>query len=63
MIIDFRNSTGRKTDIVLAGDFNRHDQLWGGDDVTGRRQGEAGLIIDLMDEYGLLSLLSRGMKT
>ncbi|KAM5529724.1 hypothetical protein FOXYSP1_17568 [Fusarium oxysporum f. sp. phaseoli] len=59
----FRNSTGKRTDVILAGDFNRHDQLWGGDDVTGRRQGEAGPIIDLMDEHGLLSLLPRGTKT
>lgn len=59
----FRNSTGKRTDVILAGDFNWHDQLWGGDDVTGRRQGEAGPIIDLMDEHGLLSLLPRGTKT
>ncbi|KAJ3454196.1 hypothetical protein MRS44_018090 [Fusarium solani] len=60
---DFRNSTGKRTDVILAGDFNRHDQLWGGDEVTGRRQGEASPIIDLMDEHGLLSLLPRGTKT
>jgi hypothetical protein len=59
----FRNSTGKRTDVILAGDFNRHDQLWGGDEVTGRRQGEADPIIDLMDEHGLLSLLRRGTKT
>lgn len=59
----FRNSTGKRTDVILAGDFNRHDQLWGGDEVTGRRQGEADAIIDLMDEHGLLSLLPRGTKT
>ncbi|KAH7247633.1 uncharacterized protein BKA55DRAFT_70561 [Fusarium redolens] len=37
MIANFRNNTGKKTDVVLAGDFNRHDQLWGGDEMTGRR--------------------------
>jgi hypothetical protein len=63
IIESFRSSTGKRTDIVLVGDFNRHDQLWGGDEVTGRRQGEAGPIIDLMDEHGLLSLLPRGTKT
>jgi hypothetical protein len=62
-IASFRNSTGKRTDIILAGDFNRHDQLWGGDEVTGRRQGEAGPIIDIMDEYGLINLLPRGTKT
>lgn len=62
-ILDFRNGTGRRTDVILAGDFNRHDLLWVGDEVTSRRQGEAGPIIDLMDEHGLLSLLPRGTKT
>ena len=62
-IESFRSSMGKRTDIILVGDFNRHDQLWGGDEVTGRRQGEAGPIIDLMDEHGLLSLLPRGTKT
>ncbi|KAM4061929.1 reverse transcriptase (RNA-dependent DNA polymerase) [Hirsutella rhossiliensis] len=34
-VIDrFRNGTGRRTDVVLAGDFNRHDLLWGGDEVS-----------------------------
>jgi hypothetical protein len=62
-ITSFRNSTGKRTDVILAGDFNRHDQLWGGDEVTGRGQGEASPIIDLIDEHGLLSLLPRGTKT
>ncbi|KAL9575787.1 hypothetical protein ACKAV7_000029 [Fusarium commune] len=62
-IASFRNSTGKGTDVVLAGDFNRHDQLWEGDEVTSGRQGEAGPIIDLMDEHGLLSFLPRGRKT
>ncbi|SCV61221.1 uncharacterized protein FFFS_15790 [Fusarium fujikuroi] len=62
-IASFRSGTGKRADMVLAGDFNRHDQLWGGDEVTGRRQGEAGPIIDLMDEHGLISLSPRGTKT
>ncbi|KAF5001003.1 hypothetical protein FDECE_11092 [Fusarium decemcellulare] len=57
-LVSFRNSTGKKTDVIRAGDFNRHDQLWGGDEMTGRREGEAGPIIDLMDEHGLLSSIS-----
>lgn len=28
-IASFRSSTGKRTDIVIAGDFNRHDQLGG----------------------------------
>ncbi|KAL9561263.1 hypothetical protein ACKAV7_014618 [Fusarium commune] len=62
-IAEFRNGSGRRTDVILIGDFNRHDTLWGGDEVTGRRQGEAGPIIELMGEHGLHSLLPRGTKT
>ena len=45
------------------GDFNRHDQLWGGDEIQLEQQGEADPIVDLMNEYGLASLLPRGKKT
>ncbi|KAM4064100.1 endonuclease-reverse transcriptase domain-containing protein [Hirsutella rhossiliensis] len=63
-VIDrFRNGTGNRTDVVLAGDFNRHDLLWGGDEVSARRQGEGQPIVDLMDDVGLCSLLPRGTKT
>lgn len=58
-----RCERGVRTDVILAGDFNRHDQLWGGDDVSLRRQGEANPIIDLMNEHSLCSLLPRGTKT
>jgi hypothetical protein len=34
LIRRFRDGTGTRIDIVLAGDFNRYDQLWGGDDVS-----------------------------
>ncbi|KMK56426.1 reverse transcriptase [Aspergillus fumigatus Z5] len=54
---------GAVVEIVIMGDFNRHDQLWGGDDVSLGRQGEADPIIDLMNECALSSLLKRGMKT
>ncbi|EQL04249.1 Endonuclease/exonuclease/phosphatase [Ophiocordyceps sinensis CO18] len=63
LIQKFRNSTGGRTDVVLAGDFNCHDLLWGGDEVSVKRQGEAGPIIDLMNEHGLRSLFPRGTKT
>ncbi|PHH92210.1 hypothetical protein CDD83_8410 [Cordyceps sp. RAO-2017] len=59
----FRDRTGRRTDVLLAGDFNRHDILWGGDEVSARRQGEGQPIVDLMNEHGLCSLLPRGTKT
>jgi hypothetical protein len=50
-------------DVVVAGDFNRHDQLWGGDRVLPTRQGEADPIIDFMNRWKLESLLPRGIKT
>jgi exonuclease III len=63
LIRRFRDRTGMRTDVVLAGDFNRHDQLWGGDDVSPLRQGEGDRIVNLMDEHSLCSLLPRGTKT
>lgn len=58
-----RRRTGVTVDAVIVGDFNRHDQLWGGDDVSWERHGEADPIIDLMNELTLSSLLPRGTKT
>src|SRR6201996_1768857 len=58
-----RQNAGTVVDVVITGDFNRHDQLWGGEDVSLERQGEADPIIDLMNELGLSSLLRRGTKT
>ncbi|SLM38577.1 hypothetical protein LPUS_08841 [Lasallia pustulata] len=34
---DVRKEVGTRTDIVLADDFNRHDQLWGGDSIATTR--------------------------
>jgi ribonuclease HI len=62
-IQEARRRVGTVVDVVLAGDFNQHDQLWGGEDVTVERQGEADPIIDLMTEFSLSSLLPRGTKT
>ncbi|EGU73337.1 hypothetical protein FOXB_16153, partial [Fusarium oxysporum f. sp. conglutinans Fo5176] len=58
-----RRQAGRLVDVVVVGDFNRHDQLWGGDDISLTRQGEADQIINLMSEFDLTSLLPRGTKT
>ncbi|KAK7582830.1 hypothetical protein V3481_012128 [Fusarium oxysporum f. sp. vasinfectum] len=62
-IREVRRRSGRAVDLVIAGDFNRHDQMWGGDDVSVERQGEADPIIDLMNDFMLRSLLRRGTKT
>ncbi len=58
-----RQKMGVPVEVVVVGDFNRHDPLWGGDDVRLERRGEADPIIDLMNEHGLSSLLRRGTKT
>jgi hypothetical protein len=55
MLLDTAISTARRRggprlDIVVAGDFNRNDQLWGGDEVLPSRQGEADPIIDFMNK-------------
>jgi len=62
-IIKVRRGSGTVVDIMIIGDFNRYNQLWGGDDVSSARQGEADPIIDLMNKFGLSSLLKRGTKT
>ncbi|KAL0929378.1 uncharacterized protein CTRU02_215544 [Colletotrichum truncatum] len=62
-IAGVRSSAGEVVDVVFVGDFNRHDQLWGGDDVSATRQGEADPIIELMSDLSLRSLLPRGTKT
>ena len=51
-------------DVVVAGDFNRHDTLWGGEGVgESRRQGEAEPIIRFMNEHALQSMLLAGEIT
>ncbi|GKU15961.1 unnamed protein product, partial [Fusarium langsethiae] len=62
-ITEVRRRSGRAVDVVITGDFNRHDQMWGRDDVAVERQGEADPIIDLMNDFMLRSLLRRGTKT
>ena len=49
--------------LIIVGDFNRHDNLWGGDTVSDSRQGEAEPIIKMMAEFRLISLLRRGIIT
>ena len=55
---------GISRELIIAGDFNQHNQLWGGDEVgTSRRQGEAQELLDLMDHLDLHLLLPRGVIT
>ena len=56
------NGIGRE--LIIAGDFNQHDQMWGGDKVgVSPRQGEAQEMLDLMDNLDLHLLSPRGMVT
>ena len=41
IIGETRSKIGTRVEVILAGDFNRHDQLWGRDNVSRERQGEA----------------------
>ncbi|OQE33235.1 hypothetical protein PENNAL_c0902G07885, partial [Penicillium nalgiovense] len=38
-ITKVRRDTGTVVEIMITGDFNRHDQLWGGDDVSLLKRG------------------------
>ncbi len=51
-------------EVILAGDFNRWDKLWGGNPVASNsRQGEGWLIIDLIADLDLRLLLPQGTIT
>ncbi|EED15560.1 hypothetical protein TSTA_049980 [Talaromyces stipitatus ATCC 10500] len=63
LVADIQGRGGTQTDMLIIGDFNKHDQLWGGDKISSARQGEADNLIDYMSENSLHSLLPRGTKT
>ena len=46
--------------LIIAGDFNRHDILWGGTIVRDERRGEADPILNMMESLSLISLLPTG---
>lgn len=51
-------------EFIIAGDFNQHDQLWGGDHVgIIDCQGEAEGIIDMMADMDLQSSAPRRVAT
>ena len=50
-------------ELIIAGDFNRHDTLWGGVSVREERRGEADPILDMMESLSLISLLPIGTIT
>jgi ribonuclease HI len=62
----FRSERERTPELELfvAGDFNRHDSLWGGDRVAREaRQGSGSQILDFMEDNDLQLLTPRGMVT
>lgn len=64
IVAETRRGQRNCVELIIAGDFNRHDQLWGGDHVgTTDRQGEAEGIIDLMADMDLQSPAPRGAAT
>jgi hypothetical protein len=62
-ITKVRQDTGIVVEVLIMGDFNQHDQLWGGDNVSLERQGEVDPIINLINKFALSSLLKQGTKT
>lgn len=62
-IRSMRQRGGPRLVVVVAGDFDRHDQLWGGVEVLTSRQSDANAIIDFMDRWSLHSPLLYGTET
>lgn len=64
LVAETRRNHSEPVELIIGGDFNRHDQLWGGDEVARTiRQGEGEAIIQLMADLDLQSLLPRGTPT
>ena len=63
LIRETHERLGTRVDVVFASDFNRRDQLWGGDAMSAQRQGEADPIFEFMSGWSLQSLLPHGTKT
>jgi hypothetical protein len=63
-ILAQREKSKTELEIIIAGDFNRHDQLWGGNEVaTDARQGEAEPLTLFIQDISLQSVLPRGTIT
>lgn len=57
------HSTGSNSDMILCGDLNRQDPLWGGDHIQPYRVGSAASLLLFMQDRGLQSHLKRGTPT
>ena len=49
--------------LILGGDFNRQDPLWGGDNIKLYLVGSAASLILFIEEHHLQSHLYRGIPT
>lgn len=65
VILAQKNQHRPQLEILVAGDFNRHHHLWGGNHVFARhtQRDEAEPILDFMADHNLQSLLPRGTMT
>lgn len=62
--IDQERTQDPSVELIIAGDFNRHDILWEGNHIgNSPRQGEAQQILDFMETNDLQSMLPRGAMT
>lgn len=59
-----RGKWGADIQLFVAGDFNRHDQVWGGEvAASSQYHGEGTPILEWMGRLGMSSMLPRGTKT
>lgn len=59
-----RSQFGEELELVIAGNFNCHDEQWGGDEIAlSAQHGEARPILEMMGDLELDTLLPRGTIT
>jgi ribonuclease HI len=58
-----RQDDHRSTSVILAGDFNRHHPMWGGNHIQPRFTEDASELITFFQDYNLHTCLPRGTAT
>lgn len=53
----------RPTNLILSGDFNRHHQAWGSNDIQPRFVEDASELTNFFHGHGLQGCLPRGIAT
>ncbi len=60
MVQKAQSQFGEELESVIAADFNCHDERWGGDEIAlSTRHGEAGSILEMIEDLELDTLLPR----